>query len=57
LAFSKAFQQYDNVYLFMSVADEYNMLLASHTCFTSDSAGRLRFNIDKHFADVCAARK
>ena len=28
------------------------MLLARYTCFTSDSAGRLRFNIDKHFADV-----
>ena len=45
-----------NMYLFMSTADEYNMLLARYTCFTSDSAGRLRFNIDKHFADVCAVR-
>ena len=46
-----------NMYLFMSRADEYNMLLARYTCFTSDSAGRLRFNIDKHFADVCAVRE
>jgi len=47
-----------NMYLFMSIADEYNMLLARYTCFTSsDSAGRLRFNIDKHFADVCAVRE
>ena len=46
-----------NMYLFMSMADEYNMLLARYTCFTSDSAGRLRFNIDKHFADVCVVRE
>ena len=46
-----------NMYLFMSRADEYNMLLARYTCFTSDSAGRLRFNIDKHFADVCEVRE
>ena len=26
-------------------------------CFTSDSAGRLRFNIDKHIADVCAVHE
>ena len=58
LAFSKAFQQYDmyNMYAFMSMADEYNMQLARYTCFTSYSSGRLRFNIDNHFADVCAVR-
>ena len=35
---------------------EYNTLLVNYACSATDSAGKLRFKIERHYADICAAR-
>ena len=36
---------------------EYNTLLVNYACSATDSAGKLRFKIEQHYADICAARE
>ena len=45
-----------NVSMFLSMGKEYNTLLVNYACSATDSAGKFRFKIERHYADICAAR-
>jgi len=45
-----------NMSMFLSMGKEYNTLLVNYACSATDSAGKLRFKIERHYADICAAR-
>jgi len=45
-----------NMSMFLSMGQEYNTLLVNYACSATDSVGKLRFKIERHYADICAAR-
>jgi len=43
--------------MFLSMGNEYNTLLVNYACSATGSADKLRFKIERHYANICAAQE